>query len=68
MEEDWIKIYTCSSLQEAVIVRDKLLEYGIETVEINKKDSVYISIGEIEIYCHLHKAVDALMVLDKIVP
>jgi hypothetical protein len=50
MNEDWIKIYSSTEIQEIEIVKAALEDNEIPSFIINKKDSSYISIGEIELY------------------
>jgi alpha-glucuronidase len=47
---DWVKVYTTIYLHKAAMVEDVLRDYGINCVQINKKDSSYISVGDIELY------------------
>ncbi|HKR05654.1 MAG TPA: DUF2007 domain-containing protein [Bacteroidia bacterium] len=50
MNEGWIKIYSSAEIHKVEIVKAVLEDNGIPSFEINKKDSSYISIGEIELY------------------
>ena len=50
MDKDWIKIYSSNEFHKVEIVKAVLEDNGIPSFEINKKDSSYISIGEIELY------------------
>ncbi len=52
MEKDWIKIYTSESPYHAAIVSSVLKDHDIHVVELNKKDSSYLSFGEVELYIH----------------
>jgi hypothetical protein len=49
MKADWLKIYTTSELYKAEMVRQILLDHGIEAVIMNQQDSVY-RFGEIKVY------------------
>lgn len=46
----WTKIYSSDEIHKIQILKSVLAESGIASFEINKKDSSYISIGEIELY------------------
>jgi hypothetical protein len=50
MSREWVKVYSSSELHEIEIIKVLLAENGIASFEINKKDSSYISVGEIELY------------------
>lgn len=50
MNNDWVKIYVSNQIHKVEIVKATLEENGIKSFEINKKDSSYISVGEIELY------------------
>jgi len=50
MDKDWEKIYSSTEIHKIEIVKAVLEDNGIPSFEINKKDSSYISIGEIELY------------------
>jgi hypothetical protein len=62
--EAWTLIISTSAAPEAEMLRGMLMENGIESVIINKKDSVYL-FGEVEIYV---KAEDALLARQLINP
>jgi len=50
INEDWVKIYSSTEIHKIEIVKAVLEDNDIQSFEINKKDSSYISIGEIELY------------------
>ncbi len=50
MEKDWVLLYSSTILHDVHLKRIFLEENGIETVIINKQDSVYMTFGEIELY------------------
>lgn len=50
MNSDWVKIYASSEIHKAEIVKSVLEDNNIASFEINKKDSSYISVGEMELY------------------
>ena len=47
---DWICIFTTDQPHRAELIRMVLQDKDIEAVVINKKDSSYITIGEVELY------------------
>ena len=57
MEKDWICIYSSVYLHKVEIVKAVLNENDIPAVIINKQDSSYSSIGEIELYVNLDNEV-----------
>ncbi len=64
MNENWILLTTCQSPDQAAIIQGFLKEQGILTVLINKRDSMYQSFGQFELYCHLNQAHEALNLLE----
>jgi hypothetical protein len=50
MEDNWVSIYTTDKTWQAEIAKQVLLENGIEAVIINKRDSSYLTFGEVEVY------------------
>jgi hypothetical protein len=59
MEKDWVILYSSFVLIDVQMKKIFLEENGIESVIINKQDSVYRSFGEIELYVqrdHIIKA------------
>lgn len=47
---DWVKVYETPSLSNAEIVKGNLEENEIDAVIMNKKDSSYLTFGQIEVY------------------
>lgn len=59
MEKDWVKIYS-SSIESNVLIQKQMLENNIiESVIINKQDSLYKAFGEIELYVLRDKVIKA---------
>lgn len=48
--KDWVCIFTTDQPHRADLIRMVLEDKGIEAVVINKKDSSYITIGDVEVY------------------
>lgn len=52
MEAGWVKIYTSNDPLKAEMVSHLLHENELKVVMLNKKDSSYLSFGEVELYIH----------------
>lgn len=65
MEKGWTKIYTTNLEHEAIIRKEVLEDHEIEVVLINKKDSSYVMIGEIELYVKQDNVLPALNLINK---
>lgn len=50
----WYKIYSTGNYAEANIIKGMLEENNIKTVMLNKQDSSYLFLGEIEVYVSVH--------------
>jgi len=53
MEKDWIMVFTSEQMYQAEIAKQILENEEIEVIEMNKKDSTYLSFGNVEIYVHI---------------
>lgn len=51
---NWHLLYTTTLYTSAAIIQGKLEENQIPVKILNRQDSMYISIGEIELYVPLH--------------
>jgi len=60
MASNWVNVYTASTPIEAEIIIAMLRENGIDAVEMNKRDSSYLSFGPVEVYCPAEVVVTAL--------
>ena len=57
MEKDWVLIFSSTTLHEVHMNRIYLEENGIESIIINKQDSVYNAFGDIDESCkYFYKA------------
>jgi hypothetical protein len=63
MEKDFIKVFTSTDPYEADIAHDILDENNIQSVVLNQHDSMFPSIGEVEIYVHENDEAAALELL-----
>ena len=52
MEKDWVLVYTANKKYNADVLEEIFNDYDIKSIAINKKDSLYVTIGNIEIYVH----------------
>jgi len=50
MDKGWQLIYYSDKQHLVQIVKAVLADSGIEAFELNKKDSSYITVGEVELY------------------
>jgi hypothetical protein len=65
MEKGWVNIFTTDKRHLADIAKELLSENQIESVLVDKKDSVVITIGEIELYVRDHNVMKAKFILEK---
>ncbi|NMB73446.1 MAG: DUF2007 domain-containing protein [Bacteroidales bacterium] len=63
MEPDWTLVYTTTLEYEVPIIKEILADNDIEALSINKKDSAYVLIGDIEIYVPSDHALKAIQLL-----
>ncbi len=54
--EGWVVVFSCDNLFKGELVRQHLSGNGIEAVIVNKKDSFYITIGDVEVHVALSDA------------
>jgi len=66
MEKDWVIAYESKQEYLAEIARAVLSDNDIESVIINKKDSIYNSFGDIEVYVIRDNLIRAKQILQKI--
>lgn len=64
MEKDWVLLYSSSLMHDVQLKRIYLAENGIESVIINKKDSVYQSFGDIELYVNRDHILKAKLLIE----
>jgi putative signal transducing protein len=65
MNKDWVKIYSSTEIHKIEIVKAVLEDNGIQSFEINKKDSSYTSIGEIELYVNTENEILANLIINE---
>jgi len=64
MDTKWTKIYSSTLLYKVDILKGLLAENNIQSVIVNKRDSVYL-IGEIELFVNVEDAFRAKQILIK---
>jgi hypothetical protein len=50
MDKDWVVVYSIGQQHLAEMAKKMLADHNITSVIINKKDSSYLSFGDIELY------------------
>jgi len=63
--EGWHIVYTSDQPHRVEIAKAVLHDSGIHAVEVNRKDSNYISLGEIELYVQEEEAPLAKVILEQ---
>jgi hypothetical protein len=64
MSVNWVSIYSSKYIHKVEIVKAVLLDNNIDSVIVNKQDSVYL-LGEIELHVHLNYLLEAKQILNK---
>lgn len=64
MEKDWVKVFATEVRYKAEMAKSLLEEEGIDTILINKRDSLY-PFGEIEVYALRQDVLEAINILKK---
>jgi hypothetical protein len=62
--QTWYKLYSTKNYLEANIIKGKLEENNIKTMMLNKQDSSYVIMGEIELYVPEHLKDIALQLMN----
>ena len=65
MEKGWVNVFTTDQRHLAEIAKELLLENQIESVLVDKRDSTYITLGEVEIYVRDLDVMKAKFILEK---
>jgi hypothetical protein len=65
MDSGWQCVYFSNQLQRIEIVRSLLDEHNIKNVVIDKRDSSYIMVGDIEIFVPLEDAILAKIIIEQ---
>ena len=64
MEKDWVLLYSSTIMHDVHLKRIYLAENGIESVIINKKDSIYPSFGDLELYVNRDHVLKAKLLIE----
>ena len=64
MEKDWELLLSTNLPQEAELIKNLLEHNDIDSIILNKKDSFYVSIGEVELYVKRDDLIKAKFVLN----
>jgi hypothetical protein len=65
MEKGWVNVFTTDQRHLGEIAKELLLENQIESVLVDKRDSTYITLGEVEIYVRDLDVMKAKFILEK---
>lgn len=63
MLSDWVRIYSSTQLYHVELLRQLLYQKGIPSVILNRRDSFYITIGEIDLMVPRDQAIPAKKVI-----
>lgn len=63
--KDWTRVYISKKPHVIALVKGLLEENNIDSVVINKQDSLYL-IGDIELYVPVHEAFNANQIINTI--
>lgn len=64
MEDNWTQVYTSAQHFQIELVKGLLKENDIDSISINKQDSVY-HFGAIELYVNVEDAFRAKQIIEK---
>lgn len=64
MNNKWTKVYSTKHRYSAEIVRAVLLDHNIDSVILDKQDSAYVMLGEIEVYVHSEQSSLAFAIIN----
>lgn len=65
MQKGWEQIYFSDKMHLIEIVKALLAENNIESFQVNKQDSTYITIGDIELYVKNEDVLLAKFLIEK---
>jgi Putative prokaryotic signal transducing protein len=65
MDKGWQLIYYSDKQHLVQIVKAVLTDNGIEYFELNKKDSSYVTVGEIELYVKAEEVSLARIIIEQ---
>mgnify|MGYP006283655043 FL=1 len=62
---DWQMVFSTGQAYQAYIIKDLLKDHEIEAVVIDKQDSFYVTVGEIEVYVEPENVIKAKHLIKK---
>lgn len=65
MNSRWIPVYSVTDELKAQIIQQMLASHNIESIVVNKKDSAYVFIGDLEIHVTQDDALRARALIQK---
>jgi len=65
MDNNWQCIYFSNQMHKIEIVRAVLEDHDIKSVTVDKRDSSYISVGDIEVYVPNEDAILAKIIIEQ---
>jgi len=65
MEKGWVNVYSSSQPHLVEMAKEFLRENQIESVVVDKRDSLYITIGEMELFVRDIDVMKAKFILEK---
>ncbi len=65
MNESWERVYLSDKMHLVEIVKAILADNDINSVVLDKRDSSYISVGDIEVYVSAENAIIARLIIEQ---
>jgi hypothetical protein len=62
---NWVKVYSSNNLQHIELLKHILKENGIEAIVMNKQDSIYVTIGEIDLMVNVNDVLRSKKVISE---
>lgn len=64
-DKDWTLVYSSDKYHQVEIIKAILEENGIESFEVDKRDSSYVIFGDIDLYVNVKDAPLARIIIEK---
>jgi len=65
MEKDWALLISTNLPQEAELIKNLLEHNEIDSIILNKKDSFYVTVGDVELYVKRDDLIKAKFVIEQ---
>ncbi len=65
MQKGWTCVYVSDKVHQVEMIRAILRENEIDSVILDKRDSVYITVGDIEVYVPEKNAILARVIIEQ---